>query len=90
MFLVPDARAAYTPLEDEFESWYWLPAYSTRILLLRLLVHPCAPGFAMLMGVRIFSAYCAWHPFTLTAPFRLEYRTLCDLERQWVGQTLAY
>ncbi|KAH8548017.1 hypothetical protein BGW37DRAFT_195509 [Umbelopsis sp. PMI_123] len=50
---IDHARLFYTPLDEEFEVWYSLPKYSTTILLLRVMTHPCPPGFAMLMGIGI-------------------------------------
>ncbi|KAI8578778.1 hypothetical protein K450DRAFT_245472 [Umbelopsis ramanniana AG] len=48
---IDHGRLFFTPLDREFESWYTLPKYNTTTLLLRIVSHPCAPGFAMLMGI---------------------------------------
>jgi hypothetical protein len=49
-----DAKAAFTTWYGPHECWYELPSYDEAWqFILRLMTHPCAPGFAMLMGVGV-------------------------------------
>ncbi|KAM3580651.1 hypothetical protein VKS41_006717 [Umbelopsis sp. WA50703] len=51
---IDHAKAAYTSWYGLHESWYELPTYdSAWFFIMRLLTHPCAPGFAMLMGIGV-------------------------------------
>lgn len=53
MRTITDAKAAFTSWYGPHETWYELPTYdNTWFFLLRMMTHPCAPGFTMLMGVR--------------------------------------
>lgn len=51
---IDHAKAAFTTWYGLHESWYELPTYDgVGFFLMRLLTHPCAPGFAMLMGIGV-------------------------------------
>ncbi|KAI8578776.1 hypothetical protein K450DRAFT_245466 [Umbelopsis ramanniana AG] len=51
---IDHAKAAFTTWYGPHECWYELPSYDEAWqFILRLMTHPCAPGFAMLMGIGV-------------------------------------